>query len=318
VSAEAMAWAKVTSFGSPTRKVVMLVLADYADEHWSCFPGQVRLANETDLSVRSVSRVLADLEAAGWIVREQRRRGDGSRTSDRYTIRRSPRSEQPANLSGSDRQPDTVTGPTCHPAQGSHANVSGHEPPEELPEEPPVENTPAREVTTGNQLALVRDPVAAAPPSARNSEGMDLYWRAFWQAYPRKVGKRAAKQAWDKALRRGADAAVIVAGARRYAADANRDDQYTAHPTTWLNRDGWEDEAEPQRQQRAQALYGAAGTMAAFREVMGNLGATGLAAGAAAVPGARAAINAAAADEERRAAEAWRSAHGWHPGNLAQ
>jgi hypothetical protein len=137
---------------------------------------------------------------------------------------------------------------------------------------------------------------------------MDLAWRAFWDAYPRKVGKRAARQAWDKALRRGVDPAAIVAGARRYAADPNRDDQYTAHPTTWLNGDRWEDEPEPARQARAQALHGAAGTMAAFHEVMGNLATTGMAAGAAVVPGATAAINAAAADEARRAAEAWRTA----------
>lgn len=33
----------------------------------------------------------------------------------------------------------------------------------------------------------------------------------------------------------------------RYRDDPNRDDGYTAHPTTWLNRDGWDDDPLPAR-----------------------------------------------------------------------
>lgn len=68
----------------------------------------------------------------------------------------------------------------------------------------------------------------------------------FWTAFPRKVGKRAARTAFERALKR-ASAEVICEGARRYADDPNRTDEFTAHPTTWLNRDGWEDAALPAR-----------------------------------------------------------------------
>ncbi len=67
----------------------------------------------------------------------------------------------------------------------------------------------------------------------------------FWSAYPRKVGKKAARTAYEKALHE-TDAATILEGARRYAAaQRERDPKYTAHPTTWLNRGSWDDEPEP-------------------------------------------------------------------------
>lgn len=68
----------------------------------------------------------------------------------------------------------------------------------------------------------------------------------FWATYPRKVGKRKAFGAFKQALRR-ADAATITAGAERYRDDPNRELAYTAHPTTWLNRDGWSDDPLPAR-----------------------------------------------------------------------
>lgn len=66
----------------------------------------------------------------------------------------------------------------------------------------------------------------------------------FWQQYPRKVGKRKAFTAW-KSARKRASAEEILIGAKRYAADPNRDDKFTKHPDGWLNRDGWLDEDLP-------------------------------------------------------------------------
>jgi hypothetical protein len=99
-----------------------------------------------------------------------------------------------------------------------------------------------------------------ARPAANSNGSHDLVFDAFWQAYPRKVGKPKARQAWERALRRATDAAIIE-GARRYADDPNREDKYTAHPTTWLNRDGWDDAPLPggsgNRTDRALARLGA-------------------------------------------------------------
>lgn len=68
----------------------------------------------------------------------------------------------------------------------------------------------------------------------------------FWELYPRKVGKTAARKAWVKA-QQTADADTIINAARNYANDPNREPAYTAHPTTWLNEGRWDDEPLPAR-----------------------------------------------------------------------
>jgi hypothetical protein len=69
----------------------------------------------------------------------------------------------------------------------------------------------------------------------------------FWAPYPRKVGKDDARKAWDKATKiRKVDPGVIVAGAKRFAADPNLPaKQFIPHPSTWLARGGWQDEPCP-------------------------------------------------------------------------
>jgi hypothetical protein len=66
-----------------------------------------------------------------------------------------------------------------------------------------------------------------------------LSFEAFWAAYPTKIAKKSAKKAWETALKSGASAEEIVAGAERYRDDPNR--SATAHPTTWLHQERWND-----------------------------------------------------------------------------
>lgn len=71
----------------------------------------------------------------------------------------------------------------------------------------------------------------------------------FWSAYPRKVGKQKARSKFTAACRR-ATADDVIAGAHRLARDPNLPEaQFVPHPTTWLERDGWEDEPLPPRTQ---------------------------------------------------------------------
>lgn len=67
---------------SVTEKVLLLVLANYANEFGISWPSQKTLADQTALGERTVRRVLADMELRGVIRRIVRRRGNGSRQSD--------------------------------------------------------------------------------------------------------------------------------------------------------------------------------------------------------------------------------------------
>jgi hypothetical protein len=82
VSVQAITWALDYAAGSVTEKVLLLVLANYANEFGVSWPSQKTLADQTALGERTVRRVLADMERRGVIRRIVRRRGNGSRQSD--------------------------------------------------------------------------------------------------------------------------------------------------------------------------------------------------------------------------------------------
>lgn len=86
MSAEALTWAWKIDLSS-SQKIIVLALANYADQEASCYPGHDRLSQMTGMSSRSVGRNLRELEAMGVFSRERRARRNGSgRTSDRYYL----------------------------------------------------------------------------------------------------------------------------------------------------------------------------------------------------------------------------------------
>jgi hypothetical protein len=78
----------------------------------------------------------------------------------------------------------------------------------------------------------------------------DPSFEEFWQTYPRREAKGAARRAWLKAVRVAAPS-IIIAGALRYTNDPNRDPSFTAHPATWLNGERWLDGSLPGRDNRS-------------------------------------------------------------------
>jgi len=62
----------------------------------------------------------------------------------------------------------------------------------------------------------------------------------FWKAYPRKTDKANARKAWAKAIKKK-PADQIITAAAAYAA-TKPEPKYTAHPSTWLNGERWDDE----------------------------------------------------------------------------
>lgn len=74
---------------------------------------------------------------------------------------------------------------------------------------------------------------------------------AFWQAYPRRVGKGAARIAFDRATR-SADPNEIVQAAIAYSKHCEEmgiEMKFRPHPATWLNGERWEDDLEAEKQE---------------------------------------------------------------------
>ena len=70
------------------RKFVMMALADYADEEWSCFPSVDQLAAYTSQGNKTVRDHLDALEELGILTRERQRRKDGTLGRYRFKIQR--------------------------------------------------------------------------------------------------------------------------------------------------------------------------------------------------------------------------------------
>lgn len=67
----------------------------------------------------------------------------------------------------------------------------------------------------------------------------------FWSAYPRREGKGKAREAFNKAVDAGANPAILVSAAARYASHHSKlrtERNWLAMPTTWLNQERWDDE----------------------------------------------------------------------------
>lgn len=80
-----------------------------------------------------------------------------------------------------------------------------------------------------------------APKRSRLDERFDR----FWSAYPNKVGKGAARRIFDRLKPDDAmvDRMIAAIEAQRGSAQWTKDNgQFIPHPSTWLNREGWEDQ----------------------------------------------------------------------------
>jgi hypothetical protein len=71
---------------SASEKLLLLVLANFADEGMACWPSHKRLADDTGLSQRTILTLMKGLEERKIISREERTRSDGSRASDKITL----------------------------------------------------------------------------------------------------------------------------------------------------------------------------------------------------------------------------------------
>ena len=71
-------------------------------------------------------------------------------------------------------------------------------------------------------------------------------FESFWQSYPRRIGKGAARTAFTRAIKL-APVDEIIAAAKEYAAHCDAtgtEKQFIPHASTWLNGERWDDDLE--------------------------------------------------------------------------
>lgn len=229
----------------PSSLSTLKALAFCTGEHSnSCYPSMRTLQEMTGHSVKTIRAALDTLEEIGFITRTHR-----VGTSNVYALqidvmrahhrrRRWTETRDTGNPYAGD--PNAVTVVDEIPVEEQTVNVKRINF-AEAPVEPVEAETPAPvpAPSTGD-LAPIKTKKGS---TARvESDFLD-----FYAAYPRHVGKEAARRAFVKAVKAGTPAPDIVEGARRYAAAtaaAGTETRYVAHPATWLNAGRWSDDMQ--------------------------------------------------------------------------
>jgi hypothetical protein len=192
--------------------MVLLIIADHAsDDGTEAWPSQATMAAKASISIRTVQRAVNSLVAGGYLWMEKGAGGSVNCREDRRPHRYTINIKKLRGDTESTRE-----------ERGDNQDSNGA-----------TLATP-----TGRQSRPMNHPIK---PSNETPE-----FNLFWDQYPIKVGKAAAKKAWEKAIKVEAPD-VIIHGAIRYANDPNRHPGFTAHPSTWLNAQRWADDPLPQR-----------------------------------------------------------------------
>lgn len=205
-----------------TDTLLMVALAEHVSpDSDECWPSIARLAQRARCSYGTARRRLTSLEQRGWIVRSERARDDGGRSTDLYVLQRTPLLNLRGGLAHDDargpRASERAVPPARPDARAEQTNVEQTKDPAEL------------------SLAL----------------GVQPAFAEWWALYPYRRGSRAAaERAWKAAVRH-TPPHLILAGVRRFAADPNLppkdEQQFVRHGSTWLRDRGWEDGPLPPR-----------------------------------------------------------------------
>lgn len=199
---------------SGTELLMLLAIADFADDDGNAYPAVGTLATKCRMKPRNANYILRALQESGELRLSV---GGGPRGTNRYRITLAPL--QPA-------APLQCSAPLQ-----------------------PIAAPPAI------QRRLALQPIADKPsvnhqePPTGATTDVDGLFIPFWNAYPRKVGKDAARKAFVKRKpSRDLLAAMLAALSQQATAPAWAKDggRYIPHPATWLNDGRWQDEVAGQ------------------------------------------------------------------------
>ncbi|MHB9807039.1 helix-turn-helix domain-containing protein [Pantoea ananatis] len=201
MSMELMVKAMKTKVGNPLRKLVLIKLADNASDKGECWPSYQHIADQCEISKRSVMNHIEDLCVLG-LIRKEPRTGPKGNSSNVYFL----------SLDGAgDSLPSAANSPGgAGDSPGGSAGVA----PRISHSFEPV-NEPVNEPKTFGTQANASEPKKASKVPFSDD------FESAWKAYPKRAGgnnKQTAWKAWSARIREGVTAADMFSGVQRYAA----------------------------------------------------------------------------------------------------
>jgi len=101
------------------------------------------------------------------------------------------------------------------------------------------------------ECLTVQTAQGAGKPVIHTMTLVEQQFEQFWQSYPRKASKKAAKKAWIDIKPDDALFSTIMASlnaAKKYWSLQGIQQRHIPHPSTWLSEERWEDEFSPDEQ----------------------------------------------------------------------
>lgn len=110
-------------------------------------------------------------------------------------------------------------------------------------------NTDAPDIRIRNSYSLNDIRNSGDDIRETNAQARETAFDRFWSAYPKKVGKEAARKAFAK-VKAPIDVLIAAIEQQKTSRQWTKDNgQYIPNPATWLNQGRWEDEVDVGKKQ---------------------------------------------------------------------
>lgn len=222
MSVRAIQWAFDMDGLSPTEKLVLVKLADNANDDGEAFPHQTTMARHCGMARESVNRIIKRLTDRGLLTVER------GRYRNIYKLHFD---KSDVTHDHSEKSPD-VTEDHTRCDGGSHPDVTeDHIPIEEPSKEP-----------SSNRHSMF-DQAEMGPPVKPNGKPKPSQadFETFWGTYPHPANRGSKKVAREAFFKRCRDPTAVMRGVENYAAYlATSDWQRPAMAQTWINQQRWE------------------------------------------------------------------------------
>jgi DNA-binding transcriptional MocR family regulator len=222
MSMDLMVKAMKTKVGNPLRKLVLVKLADNASDQGECWPSYQHIADQCEISRSTVKLHVRELEKAGFLRREFRRKGELNQSNVFHLA-----------LGG---------GAAAALGGGAAENLPG------------AAENPGGGAAAAPRTSHSLEPVKEPKPLGKSE--IEAGFDQFWKLYPKKKSRKDALKAWEK-LKPDAElrqTMLTALASHCVSRDWTKDDgQYVPNAATWLNGEKWHDVLKPAGAARASA-----------------------------------------------------------------
>ena len=233
MSMDLMVQAMKIRVGNPLRKLVLLKLADNASDLGECWPSYQHIADQCEISKRSVMNHIKAL-CEGGLIKKELRTGPKGNSSNVYQLNLRSAGDSPG---GSANHSLPGAADSLGSAGDSPGGSAGAAPRISHSFEPVIESVNEPIKHTGASAD-------ASAPARSAKQDYSPEFETAWQDYPKRAGgnsKAAAWKAWKALLKDGVNPEAMLAGVKRYAtyarATGSVGTQYVKQAATFFGPD---------------------------------------------------------------------------------